>query len=325
MNESWSTVSTFDALRDANLDQVYEQGKEEVLRDHAFRILLACTNTVEKLERLAYAKERWVSKWSIKELIEITNHFRLLSSPENEIRLYRECQNETFRNTPRFREFYLLALNKAKRPTEAIQEGSRIIAEGGHNALVWATLGESYSAKMFFAEQLIQALTESGNNTNTINSELINLFPNYFPEADLKDMTVAHARAMRNKNLRLATRIFRRGFRESGSSFPGLGRMLRTLDYLADLLVERDQLLQNRGAYRLRISEETRLMVIDEEMKVVEKELKSQAILINIALELQGGSESLDYWTHAGRLLLAVIQGAFLLQSVIYSPISLPL
>jgi hypothetical protein len=45
-------------------------------------------------------------------------------------------------------------------------------------------------------------------------------------------------------------------------------------------------------------------------MKVVEKELKSQTILINTALELQGGSESLDYWTHAGRLLLTVILGA---------------
>ena len=123
-------------------------------------------------------------------------------------------------------------------------------------------------------------------------------------------MTVARAQALRSKNLRLATRIFRRGFRESGASFPGLGWMLRTLDYLADLLVERDQLLQNRGAYRLRTSEETRLMVIDEEIKVVEKELKSQATLINIALELEGGSESLDYWTHSGRLLLAVIQGA---------------
>lgn len=310
MNESWSTNTTFDALCDANFDQVYEQGKEEVLRDHAFRILLACTNTIEKLERLAYAKERWLSEWSIKELIEITNHFRLLSSPENEIRLYRECQNETFRNTPRVREFYLLALNKAKRPIEAVQEGSRIIAEGGHNALVWATLGESYTAIMLFAEQWIQALTASGNNTNNIKIELINLFSNYFPEIDIKDMTVARAQALRNKNLRLATRIFRRGFRESGSSFPGLGWMLRTLDYLTDLLIERDQLLQNRGTFRLRTSEETRLMVIDEEMKVIEKELKSQAILVNFALVLEGGSESLDYWTHSGRLLLAIIQDA---------------
>jgi hypothetical protein len=58
MNESWSTVPTVDTLRDADLDQVYEQDRDEVLRDHAFRILLACANTIEKLERLAYAKER---------------------------------------------------------------------------------------------------------------------------------------------------------------------------------------------------------------------------------------------------------------------------
>lgn len=309
MNESWSTALTFDDLRDADLDEIYEQGKEEMLRDHAFRILLTCTNNIEKLEKLAFAKERWQADWSIKELIEITNHFRLLSSPENEIRLYRECQNEIFRSIPRVREFYLLALNKVKRPTETIQEGSKLIAEGRHNSLIWATLGESYTAKMFFAEQLAQALTTSGNNTNTINNELDNLFPNYLPELDLKHMTVAHARALRSSNLRLATRIFRRGFRKSGSSFPGLGWMSRTLDYLTDLAVERDQLLRNRGAFRLRASEETRLMVINEEMKVVEKELKSQAILINIALEIQGGSESLDYWTHAGRLLLAVFRG----------------
>jgi hypothetical protein len=309
MNESESTARTFDALCDADLDQVYEQGKEEVLRDHAFRILLACTNTIEKLEKLAYARERWPSEWSIKELIEITNHFRLLSSPENEIRLYRECQDETFRNTPRVREFYLLALNKAKRPSQAIQEGSRIIAEGSHNALVWATLGESYSAKMHFAEQLVQALTNTGGKTTAIDNELITLFPSYFPEVDLKDMTVARAHALRNKNLRSATRIFRRGFRESGSSFLGLGWMLRTLDYQVDLMVEREQLLQQLGASCLRSSEEIRLRVIDEEMKVVEKELESQAILIGTALELQGGRESLDYWTDAGRLLLAVIQG----------------
>jgi len=309
MNESGTTALTFDTLCDADLDQVCEQGKEGVLRDHAFRILLACTISVEKLEKLVYGRERWLSEWSIKELIEITNHFRLLSSPENEIRLYRECQDESFRDTPRVREFYLLALNKVKRPAEAIQEGSRIIAEGRHNALVWATLGESYTAKMLFAEQLVQALTKSSGSTAAIDSELITLLPNYFPEVVLKDMTIAHAQVLRNKNLGWATRIFRRGFRESGASFLGLGWMLRTLDYQADLMVERHQLLKHRGAYRLRRSEEARLRVIDEEIKVVEKELGSQAILIGIALELQGGGESLDYWTHAGRLLLAVIQG----------------
>lgn len=310
MNESLSIAPTFDALLNTNLDEMYEQGKEETLRDHAFRILLACTNNIEKLEKLAFTREGWIGDWSIKELIEITNNFRLLSSPENEIRLYRECQDETFRNIPRVREFYLLALNKTQKPTEAILEGSRIIAEGSHNALVWASLGESYTAKMFFAEQLIEALKISNDNINAINNELINSFPHYFPEEKLKDINVVCAQTLRNKNLQIATKIFRRGFRESGKSFPGLGWLFRTLDHQTDLFVERDQLLQNCDNYRLGTNEEIRLMEIDDEIKTIENELRNQVILINTALESQGGSESLDYWTHAGRLLLAVIQGS---------------
>ncbi len=310
MKTAWTIARTFDALCDADLDRVYEQGKEEVLRDHAFRVLLACTDTVEKLEKLAFTKKQWLADWTTKELIEITNYFRLLTSPENEIRLYKECRDDTFRDTPRVREFYILALNKARRPAEAIQEGSRIIAEGGHNALVWATIGESYTARMLFAEQLIQSLTKTGGDPSAIDSHLITRFYDYFPEVSLADMNVSHAQLLRHNNLRLATRIFRRGFRESGASFPGLGWMLHTIDYQADLLVERVQIEQNRGASRLKDREELRLRMLDNEMAVVEKEMESQAALISIALELQGGRESLDYWTHAGRLLLAVINGA---------------
>ena len=309
MKTAWTSARTFDALCDADLDRVYEQGKEEVLRDHAFRVLLACTDTVEKLEELAFTKEQWLADWTAKELIEITNYFRLLSSPENEIRLYKECRDDTFRTSPRVREFYVLALNKAKQTAEAIQEGSRIIAEGGHNALVWATIGESYTARMLFAEQLIQSLTKTGGDPTTIDSHLSTRFHDYFPESSLADMNVSYARLLRHNNLRLATRIFRRGFRESGASFPGIGWMLRTIDYQADLLVERAQIEQNRVANRLKKREELRLRMLDNEMAVIEKEMESQTALISIVLELQGGRESLDYWTHAGRLLLAVIKG----------------
>ena len=303
---------TFDIICDADLHQVYEQGKEEMLRDCAFRALLSCTDTIEKLEELAYTKEKWQADWTTKELIEISNYFRLLSSPENEIRLYRECKDEAFRSTPRVREFYILALNKARKPTEAIQEGSRIIAEGGHNALIWAAIGESFTARMFFAEQLIQALSKTGNDPVAIDSHLITKLPDYFQDVELADMEVSRAQFLRLNNLLLAISIFRRGFRESGASFPGLGWIMRTIDYQADLLLEHTQLEQNRGTYRLRESEKLRLRVIDNEMKVVEKDLESQTALVGIVLELQGGRESLDYWTHAGRLMLAVISGASL-------------
>ena len=125
-----SFARSFDDLSSADLDQVYQEGREEVLRDHAFRILLARADTVANLEQLAFVGEQGLAGWTTKELIEISNRFRLLSSPQNEIRLYRECNDEAFCSAPRVREFYVLALNKLGCPTEAILESSRLIKAG---------------------------------------------------------------------------------------------------------------------------------------------------------------------------------------------------
>jgi hypothetical protein len=43
-------------------------------------------------------------------------------------------------------------------------------------------------------------------------------------------------------------------------------------------------------------------------IRKAEQEIESQSILIKIALEMEGGSDSLDYWTHAGELQLAYNQ-----------------
>jgi Cyclic nucleotide-binding domain len=311
MTSILSGARTFDALMDADLERVYQQGKEEVLRDRAFRILLARADRVDKMEKLAFKGEMGLDRWTTKELIEILNHFRLLSSPENIIRLYRQCGDQVFRNAPRVREFYILALNRLGRPAEAIREGSQIIAEGGQNSLLWGTLGESYTARMLFAEKFEKALQESGGDLSPIDSSLISRFPDYFPGVDIADMTIALARALRQENLASATRIFRRGFRESGTSFTGLGWMLRTLDRLADLAVERGRLKkwdQNQPG-QADANEALRIRFADSEFHAVEELLNDQAVLIGTALELQGGSESLDYWTHAGTLLLAVLRG----------------
>ena len=91
------TARTFDALCGVDLEQVYLQGKEEMLRGRAFRILLTHSDTVPKLEQLAFEGERGLEGWTTEELLEISNRFRLLSSPENEIRLYRQCHDEVFR------------------------------------------------------------------------------------------------------------------------------------------------------------------------------------------------------------------------------------
>jgi len=304
-----SMPRTFDALCCCDLESVYEQGKEEVLRDHAFRILIGRCDTIEELEKLAFTGVRGLAGWNTKELIEITNQFRLLSSPENEIRIYRECQDEAFRRAPRVREFYLLALNKIGRPLETIQEGHRIIAEGGQNTLVWAILGESYSSRMIFAEQLARELDKARGDLSAINPHLLACLPHYFPEVDSDDMTIALAQALRQKNLRLATRIFRRGFRESGSSYAGLGWMLRTIDYLASLKIEQGRLLRQQCKGGLDSEIKLNIKITERNIQAVERELDSQLALIGIALELQGGRESLDYWTHAGQLILTVVQG----------------
>jgi len=300
---------TFDDLSNADLDQVYQQGREEVLRDHAFRILLARADTVAKLEQLAFAGEQGLAGWTIKELIEISNRFRLLSSPENEIRLYRQCRAEAFRHAPRVRGFYVLALNKLGCPAAAILESSRLIAEGDQNALLWGTLGEAYTARMLYAEQLTRALTATNGDPTASDPSLSARLAGYFPTITLADLTIARVRALREENLGAATRMFQYGFRESGSSFTGLGWLQRTLDRLADRVVERQRLQCKSPIDCLDDDEVLRLRLANDEIRTLEKALADQMRLIKIALELQGGAESLDYWTKAGILLCLVIQG----------------
>jgi len=301
---------SFDDLSHADLDQVYQQGREEVLRDHAFRILLARADTVAKLEQLAFTGEQGLAGWTTKELIELSNRFRLLSSPENEIRLYRECRDEAFRCAPRVREFYVLALNKLGRPAEAILAGSRLIAEGGQNALLWGTLGEAYTARMLFAEQLTHTLIAANGNPTAIDPALSAQFSGYFPALSLADLTVAQARALRQENLGAATRMFQHGFRESGTSFTGLGWLQRTLDHLTDRVLERQRLQGKNVGDCLDEEAAVRLRLVNDEIQTLEKTIANQIRLIDIALALQGGTESLDYWTQAGLLLSFVIQGA---------------
>ena len=301
---------TFDVLSCSDLDEIYEKGREELLRDHAFRILLSCKDTINELEKFAFYGEQGLDGWRTKELIEITNHFRLLSSPENEIRLYRECKDAIFKKTPRVLEFYVLALNKAGYPDQAILEGSQIIAEGGQSPLIWSTLGESYSARIFFAEQLEKALRDASGNAHCLDNVLITKLPGYFPEFDLANMTIFHVRELRARNLHQAASIFKSGFRDSGSSFAGLGWMELTLDHLSDVVKAKGRLFNQKRDNVLEEDEEFRLQLLDNDSKSLEEELERQSLLVGIALEIEGGTESLDYWTHAGIVLLTVMKGA---------------
>jgi len=310
-NTSVYAWRTFDALLDADLDQVYQLSKDEMLRSRAFQILLAHAKTIPDLEHLAFDGPHGCARWSTRELMDMSNRFRMFSSPENEIRLYRECQNGAFRQAQRVREFFVLALNKSGRPAEAIHEAAQIIAEGGQNALVWGALGDAHTARMLLAEKLASVLAPDAVTTparDALDPGLIDAFRSHFPEVALVKLTGALASELRGRALKSAMDAFQHGFRDSGEPYPGLGWMARTIDHLCDLVHER-HVLGTVASTELTDTSLARLQSLDIDIATLRHELDCQGQLIAVALSLQGGHESRDYWTHASQLQLAVMAG----------------
>jgi hypothetical protein len=302
-----STFRTFHALTIADPQKVYEQSKQEVLRQHGFQIELEKANCIERLEALVFKEDSGSDRWTEMELMEISNRFRLFSSPENEIRLYEESTNEVFRNIPRAREFYILALNKVNRTTNAVEECKKLIAEGGENSLVWGALGDAYTIQMMSIEQFAQVLEEEGD-INRADSRYKVQFQKHFPEIDVKTITLDQLQNMRKLTLEKAKQSYRQGFHNNGASFPGLGWMMRTMEQRIDLLANKAFLLERQRLGVLSEQKVVSLGQIEGWIRKLEQEIESQSILIKIALEMEGGSESLDYWTHAGELQLAFSQ-----------------
>jgi hypothetical protein len=300
------TVRTLHALTKADLQEVYEQSKQEVLREHGFQIVLEKANSIEKLEALVFEEETGLDRWTETELLEISNRFRLLGSPQNEIRLYEESRNEIFRNIPRVREFYILALNKLDRTTEATGECKKLIAQGGENSLVWGALGDAYTIQMVTVEQFAQALEEAQGSINRLVSRCKVQFRKHFPKIDLNTITLNRLHKLRRLLLEEAKQVYLRGFKHSASSFPGLGWMARTIEQRIDLVAEKACLLHKQRLRALSEQEVADLVRIEEKIRMLEQEIENQRILIKIALEMEGGTESLDYWTHAGELQLAL-------------------
>ena len=77
---------SFDALLDVDLQDVYEQRKQAVLREYAFRSELDHADTVDKFAALVFDETAGLERWTAREWLEISNRFRLLSAPEYEIR-----------------------------------------------------------------------------------------------------------------------------------------------------------------------------------------------------------------------------------------------
>jgi hypothetical protein len=297
-------VRTFAELRDLDLQEVYQQGKQELLREYAFGIRLDEAGSPESLASLVFAGGG-LERWTVTELLEISNRFRLFSAPDHEIRLYEESVNVEFRGVPRVREFYLLALNKIGRSAEVIAECGRIIAEGGGNGLVWGILGDACSNRMRDAENFARELEHVDGDIARVTAQGKEIFSLHFPDVALNGITLDLLNGLRRRWLKMACGAYRRGFEQFGSTFPGFCWLLRSMDLEKDLQNERSELL---GSQAGRTMEES-LSRIDAGIRNLSDWRAVQPALLRVALEMRGGEESLDFWTHAGYLQLYFVEG----------------
>lgn len=301
-------LRSFDALRNADLQLVYEQTKQEALREYAFRVKLDSTESLEELSEMVFGDAGTMDRRTARELLEISNRFRLLDAPECEIRLYEETRNAEFRAIPRAREFYLLALNKVGRCAEAIEECGRIIAEEGGNGLMWGILGNSYSIRMLCAEKFAEALEVAEGDISVVDGLVKAGFLKQFPELDIQKITIDQVRYLRGQLLDKAIHAYRRGFERRGTAFPGLCWMIRTFDRYVDTLEERASLLEARHTGTFDARSEASLHRLEARIGSLEHQLKAQPLLLHVSLKLEGGIESPDFWPHAGELQLAFTQ-----------------
>ncbi len=300
---------SFESLVEADLQEVYEQTKQEALRDYAFRVKLESTDTLEKLRKLVFDDTAVHYRWNALELLEISNRFRLFDAPEFEVLLYEETGNAELRGIPRAREFYLLALNKVGRTAEAIDECKRIIAQGGGNGLVCGILGDSYSDRMEIAEKFATALKQAEGNSTCVDEISKDEFVLQFPLLDVDSVTFDEVHSLRRQLLGESIRAYRQGFEQFGTAFPGLCWMIRTLDEYTDLLEERACLREHRQSGSLGQQSGDPLGRIETEVRSLERLMNAQPLLLHVALELEGGRESLDFWPHSGELQLAFTRG----------------
>jgi CRP-like cAMP-binding protein len=302
---AWS----FNELRNLDLQKVYEESKQEVLREHAFKIRLDAADSLEKLKALIFQGAAGLHRWNAAELLEISNRFRLFSAPDCEIQLFEECGNDEFRAIPRAREFYLLALNKTGRLSEAVRECETLIAEGGENGLVWGILGDACSGRMLSAETFARELDNSSGRIDRVLARFKGEFARHFPGSDLSAVSSEQVRSLRHQCLERASEAYRRGFELFGTPFPGFCWMLRTGDRYADLCGQ-------RGAGLASLHQESPAAHVkglpadhDEEIAGLRAVREVQPALLRMALEMGGGEESLDFWTHAGYLQLYFHEG----------------
>lgn len=300
---------SFDDLRDVDLQEVYEQRQQEVLREYSFKIRLDAADSLVKLKALVFEEAKGLARWTVAELLEISNRFRLLSAPDCEIRLFEESGNAEFHGIPRAREFYLLALNKTGRSSEAIVECERLLREGGENGLVWGILGDAYSNKMLSAETFARELEISSGRIARVPSQVKSEFARNFPGLNLSAITLERVRSLQRQCLNDAAEAYRQGFVRFWTAFPGFCWMLRTGDRYSDLCAERDAALAGRNSETSDTRTSGNLRELEAEIAKLGILREVQPALLRISLEMGGGAESLDFWAHAGYLQLYFAEG----------------
>lgn len=266
---------TPEGLLTADLDEVAEQGHTEVLRERIVRTALRGVKSADELR--GFEEQFPPDKWTHKEFFEFTNRYRLLSSPEDEVRLFEASQETAFAQVPRAREFYALALIKMNRTEDAIRVCRQLVDDGFDNGLVQGIIGDAHARR---------ARDETRSSTGS-------------PE---------DAEKVR-KSLKEAAQAYRAGFEESANSFAAFGWNESTNELVKNARVEKSRLEEVGQGRPLRPDEQERLRELTKEIAEGEVLIENQLELIGVSLELQGGDESHDYWNHTGALQLAIEKG----------------
>ncbi|MEK7541232.1 MAG: hypothetical protein AAB533_00010 [Patescibacteria group bacterium] len=302
-------VATFEDLSnpDFDLDAERLRRESEVVRENLMRAALADCASAEDLKsvEVTFPPERWGTK----DFLEFSNRYRLLDSPDDEIRLFEHPSAAHFREVPRAVEFYALALIKKGRAADAIAVCDNLIKRGHGNGLVWSIRGDAFRSRADEMKKIAE-----GVHGSVSGSESIYALENEKNQAvgDIsqeQEITPDQARDLRIEFQREAGESYCTGLKESGSSFPALEWMMHTIQRRGDLLVERQALLDRMHSGETIQNGHEMILQMGQEIESLERRISNQQVLVELALQKEGADESLDYWKHAGRLELAFMQG----------------
>lgn len=302
-------VATFEEFSDPNFDFDTEclHREVEVVRENLMRAVLADCHSPEELRSV---EEKFpLEYWGPKDFLEFSNRYRLLDSPEDEIRLFEHSSSGDFLGAPRAQEFYALALIKKNRVSDAIAVCERLIERGYGNGLVWSIRGDAMIRKVESIEKFAKAFEDAGGAIKPVDAANIEEHGAVEERLQGQEITLENVRDLELQLQREGGESYYQGLKESGSSFPALEWMFCTFKRRNDLLMKRSSFLDKQRKGGASQGEQDELIQIENEINALEQRVLNQQVLVELTLQKEGAEESLDYWKHAGRLELAFAQG----------------